>query len=211
MTQLEPICPQLPEPYYEHGGCTIYHGDCRDLLPHLEADVVVTDPPYGHGADRWTGGTWAKNPIYGLIKTWDSVVTPIEILMSALAGREGIVWGGNYFPLPVSRCWLAWMKASRMPTLADMELAWTSFNKPSKAFDEQRNPDGKRWHPTQKPLSLMKWCVRMTKGVILDPFMGSGTTLRAAKDLGRSCIGIEIEESYCEVAAKRLSQEVLDL
>ena len=96
-----------------------------------------------------------------------------------------------------------------MPTMADFELAWTNLDRPAKSWREDRNPDGKRWHPTQKPISLMQWCVSFVDGVVIDLFAGSGTTLLAAKNLGRRAIGVEIDERYCEIAAKRLAQEVL--
>jgi DNA modification methylase len=125
--------------------------------------------------------------------------------------ETSIVWGGNYYSMPASRCWLAWRKSSPMPTLADFELAWTSLDRPAKLFTEDRNPDGLRLHPTQKPLSLMTWCLSFADGDVFDPFCGSGTTLEAAKLLGRNAIGIEIEPKYCEIAVKRLRQEVLPL
>ena len=204
------------KPYYEHAGITIYHGDCREVLPWLEpADLVLTDPPYGHG-ERWQGGTWGAAEMYRDAERWDAEkFQDITLSLILRLGYESIIWGGNYYQLPPSRCWFAWYKNPSLDTLADFELAWTSFDRPSKSFFEDRNPDGKRMHPTQKPLSLMKWCIQQCRFddiaiTILDPFMGSGTTLRAAKDLGRRAIGIEIEEKYCEIAAKRLSQEVLD-
>jgi DNA modification methylase len=199
------------KPYYDEDGITIYHGDCREILPHLpKVDLVLTDPPYGL-ADRWTGGTWGAAPMYEDAKRWDRDI-PIDAVIAMLSlGTNSIIWGGNLYPLPPSRCWLSWEKSSKMSTLADFELAWTSFDRPSKQWLEDRNPDGKREHPTQKPLSLFLWCLGFAPdaSTILDPFMGSGTTLRAAKDLGRRCIGIEIEERYCEIAVKRLGQEVL--
>lgn len=200
------------KPYYEHAGITIYHGDCRDVLPLLSGiDAVVTDPPYGHG-DKWSGGTWASNPIYAAAFDWDASPVDADTINSVIrAAPLVIVWGGNYYQLPPSRFWLAWEKSQKMDTMADFELAWTNLDKPSKLFREIRNPDGKREHPTQKPLSLMHWCLGFLPNarLILDPFMGSGTTLVAAKDLGRKAIGIEIDEKYCEMAAKRLGQEVL--
>jgi len=199
-------------PYYQDDYVTIYHGDCRNILPHLEpVDLVLTDPPYGHG-DKWSGGTWAANPIYDDAFDWDAKPVSFDLLQMVISkAKDVIIWGGNYFGL-AGRCWLSWEKASKMKTLADFELAWTNFDRPSKLFRENRNPDGKRHHPTQKPLNLMKWCLSFAPAAqtILDPFMGSGTTLRAAKDLGRKGIGIEIEEKYCEIAAKRMRQEVLD-
>ena len=201
------------KPYYEHAGITIYHGDCRDVLPGLPSvGAVVTDPPYGHG-EMWSGGTWASNPIYDLAFQWDATPVSQETLQMVVAAAPlAIVWGGNYYQMPPSRCWLVWEKSSKMATMADCELAWTNLDRPAKLFCEQRNPDGKREHPTQKPLSLMRWCLSFVPdGTVLDPFMGSGTTLRAAKDVGRSAIGIEREEKYREIAAKRLQQEALNL
>lgn len=198
------------KPVYDHAEIQIYHGDCRDiLLPKV--DLVLTDPPYGHGK-RWSGGTWATNPIYEDAFRWDAEKVENELLLEVIEkGNYAIIWGGNYYILPSSRCWLAWEKSSKMPTMADFELAWTNFDKPSKMLRENRNPDGKRQHPTQKPLSLIKWCIELygNNNTILDPFMGSGTTLVAAKQLGRKAIGVEIEEKYVEIAINRLSQEVL--
>jgi site-specific DNA-methyltransferase (adenine-specific) len=201
----------LPKPYYDHGGITIYHGDCREILPLLgRFDLLLTDPPYGHG-DKWSGGTWASNPIYEAAFEWDAHTVDQSLLERCIAAAShAIVWGGNYYALPPSRCWLSWLKTSRMATMADFELAWTNLDRPAKAFDEDRNPDGKRYHPTQKPLSLIRWCIGLTEcQTVLDPFMGSGTTLRAAKDAGLRVVGIDRVERYCEIAAKRLAQEVL--
>ena len=202
-------------PYYEHAGITIYHGDCSHVIPTLsfKFDLVLTDPPYGHG-EKWSGGTWAANPIYDLAFEWDATPAPAETMQMVIAAApNAIVWGGNYYTMPPSRCWLAWVKSSLMRTMADFELAWTNLDRPAKLYREQRNPDGKRDHPTQKPLSLMRWCLALAPdaGLVLDPFMGSGTTLRAAKDCGKKAVGIEREERYCEIAAKRLAQEALPL
>ena len=199
-------------PYHESDGVTLYHGDCREILPQLgRFDLLLTDPPYGHG-DKWQGGTWGAAQMYKDAMQWDQC-TPAEDLISLIlsAAPVGIVWGGNYFRLPLSRCWLSWEKTSRMDTLADFELAWTSMDRPCKAFREDRNPDGKRQHPTQKPLSLMRWCLTFAPDAktILDPFAGSGTTLLAAKLEGRKAVGIEISEEYCEIAANRLRQRLL--
>ena len=201
------------KPYYDHAGITIYLGDCREILPTLEpVDLVLTDPPYGL-ADRWTGGTWGAAPMYDDAKRWDRDIPTDTVVSLATLAPLVIVWGGNLYPLPPSRSWLSWEKSSKMQTMADFELAWTNLDRPSKLWREDRNPDGKRQHPTQKPLSLMEWCLGFAPfaASVLDPFAGSGTTLVAAKNLGRRAIGIEIEERYCEIAAKRLSQEVLAL
>jgi site-specific DNA-methyltransferase (adenine-specific) len=202
------------KPYYDCDGITIYHGDCREILPTLpKCDLLLTDPPYGLGERLHNGGTWSTNPIYDAMLEWDLDPVDINLLSMFISLCEkSIVWGGNYFPLPVSRRWLAWKKINTMPTMADFELAWCSFDGNAKQYEAIRNPDGKRVHPTQKPLALMRWCLSFAPDAktILDPFMGSGTTLVAAKREGRKAVGIELEERYCEAAVKRLQQAVFD-
>ena len=199
------------KPYYQDEWVTLYHGDS---IQHPEwwtdADTLVTDPPYGLG-ERWQGGTWGANPMYADARRWD-VRPEDEDLLGMIGDRPAIVWGGNYFTLPPSRCWLAWIKNPSLNTMADFELAWTSLDRPAKAYTSTRNPDGPRGHPTQKPASLMEWCLGfMPDGAsVADPFAGSGTTLVAAKRLGRKAVGVELDERYCEIAAKRLAQDVLD-
>jgi site-specific DNA-methyltransferase (adenine-specific) len=199
-------------PYYEHGGITIYHGDCREIAPDLWLfDLMLTDPPYGLGK-RMSGGTWGREERYGDMWKWD-VAPPAEAVIE-LAGkaRQSIVWGGNYFGLPASRCWLSWSKTNAVHTMASMELAWTTLDRPAK---EWRGPVSihDTGHPTQKPLALMEWCLSLIPEAttIFDPFAGSGTTGVAAKNLNKSAVLVEREERYCEIAAKRLSQEVLPL
>jgi len=214
------------KPYYEHAGITIYHGDCREILPELEkVDLVLTDPPYGIKMSQGFGGFGGfGEPIarkqYPDI--WDND-RPDPILFNFLidGSANQIIWGGNFFAdiLPRSTHWIFWNKLQTMPTFGDGELAWTNFERKSVRMVTVewngllgKEPEGRK-HPTQKPLKLLLWCVTEYSELhktILDPFMGSGTTLRAAKDLGRKAIGIEIEEKYCEIAAKRLSQEVFN-
>jgi len=204
------------KPYYEdtRAGITIYKGDCREILPSLPpVDLVLTDPPYGIGADSHQGPAKHGWKQYGKVG-WDLAKPERWVIEMAISkGRHGIVWGGNYFELPPKMGWLVWDKGQRDFSLADCELAWTTENRAARVFDYSRAKaiqDGKE-HPTQKPVELMRWCMTLFEDckTILDPFTGSGTTLRAAKDLGRKAIGIEIEEKYCEIAAKRLAQEVL--
>jgi len=195
------------KPYYQDSAVTIYHGDCREILPDLgRFDLLLTDPPYGL---NMSGGTWGKK-MDTVYQKWDS--KPADIAHLFQFSEKAIVWGGNYFTLPPSRCWLVWKKPF-FPTMADCEMAWTNFDANSRVKELGRSPDGKQFHPTQKPVALMSWCIGIAGDVenILDPFMGSGTTLRAAKDLNRKAIGIEIEEKYCEIAAQRMCQEVLEL
>ena len=213
----------LPKPFYEDGSVTIYHGDCRELLPHIDADVLVTDPPYGiryspsqNSAKAWGRKTFVgKTVVVGDEKPFD----PAPLLrFPSLA-----IFGANHFAdkLPPSSAWLVWDKRDGMTRndFADCELVWTNLSSPARLIRHQWNGALRasergipRVHPTQKPEVVMRWIIeQMPVGTILDPFMGSGTTLRAAKDLGRKAVGIELEERYCEIAAERCSQEVLDL
>jgi site-specific DNA-methyltransferase (adenine-specific) len=193
------------EPYYQDSAVTIYHGDCREWMP--SADVLVTDPPYGiNFAGQPT--LWQRQA--GRVpEPWDLERADVGFLLD---GRPACIWGGNYFPLPLSRGWMVWFKPDAPPSMGDAELAWTNLDKNVRAITYSISAtNGERVaHPTQKPLAVMTWCLAgMPEGVILDPFAGSGTTLRAAKDLGRKAIGIEIEEKYCEIAARRCAQEVI--
>lgn len=223
--------------YYEHAGITIYHGDCREILPTLSKhDLLLTDPPYGIGMSHGAiGGTSGKGGFGGRkfcrtypARDWgqsdwdDTPAAPELIEMCRQAAPRQVIWGGNYFHLPPSMRWLVWDKKNDGTGFADCELAWTNQRAAVRIFRWRWNGmlqeysgrlKEKRLHPTMKPLALMKWCIGLFSGCrsVIDPFMGSGTTLVAAKELGLSAIGIEREEKYCEFAAKRLAQEVLAL
>lgn len=176
-------------------------------LTSLGAGAVVTDPPYGLGK-RMSGGTWGTADKYAELWAWD-VLPPTDLILSLTLIGPTVIWGGHYFPLPPSRCWLIWDKRNAVPTVADCEMAWTNLDRPTKRLSA---PVGVHdtGHPTQKPIQLMRWTLGFVAGgTILDPFMGSGTTLVAAKQLGRRAIGIELEERYCEIAAKRLAQDCM--
>lgn len=196
------------KPYYEHAGITIYLGDCRSILPEIKADVVVTDPPYGIGfAAQPT--KWQRRAGQAP-EAWDDEAP--DLGQALAAAPVACVWGGNYFALPPSRGWLVWTKPDAPPSMGSVEMAWTNLDQNARHISHSIGATNaeRLGHPTQKPLRVMRWCLEsLPDGLILDPFMGSGTTLRAAKDLGRRAIGIEIEERYCEIAAKRLAQEVL--
>jgi tRNA G10 N-methylase Trm11 len=216
--------------YYEADGITIYHGDCREVLPVLGADfAVVSDPPYGMDYDtdsrRFSGGAAgekrygqgsAGRPIRGDSKSFD----PVPLL----SYPSVVLWGFNHFAqrLPVGTV-LVWVKKKEHRLgafLSDAELAWEKGGCgvyvryfPGDGRWDLAEGDLARSHPAQKPLGVMAWGIeRSNNGLpILDPFAGVGTTLQAAKKLNRRAIGIEIEERYCEIAAERLSQGVLGL
>jgi site-specific DNA-methyltransferase (adenine-specific) len=208
----------LPKPYYEADGIVIYHGDCREILPGLKpVDLVLTDPPYGIGRSGKPKSTSSHGGHKGYPDLgWDKISPSPEVFAQVLAaGKDSVVWGANYYPhsMPPSSGWLLWDKGQRIDQ-ADGELAASTNTGPLRIFTLNRAAiasDG-AVHPTQKPLKLIKWCCSFfpNAGTILDPFMGSGTTLVAAKQLNRRAIGIEIEEKYCEIAVNRLRQRVLD-
>jgi DNA modification methylase len=216
----------LPKPYYndERAGIQIYLGDCREILPLLpKADLILTDPPYGIGeayGKNKSRSNRAKAQDYG-DSSWDDSPPDAETIRTVInKGTNAILWGGNYFQgLEPSPCWLVWDKDNGSNDFADCELAWTNLKKAVRKItyrwagmlQQDMKHKEVRYHPTQKPVAVLSWAMQIGGGAsIIDPFMGSGTTLRAAKDLGRKAIGIEIEERYCEIAAKRLQQEVFD-
>lgn len=210
------------QPYYKDDYATIYHGDCCEILPQIEkVDLVLTDPPYGmaynHG--KTTNRKWDSRHHGVAITGDDAPFDPVVFL----GFPQVVLWGANYYAdkLPPSRGWLVWQKRPNMKPndFSDCELAWTNQPMPVRCFSHMWNGvlrdsevAQKTLHPTQKPIALMRWCLSFfpEAKTILDPFMGSGATLRAAKDLGLQSIGIEIEEKYCEIAAERLRQEVFD-
>ncbi len=180
----------------------------------MAADVVVTDPPYGISAGitgGFRGKTGAARLWTNVAEVWDLNIA--EWLPSYLVGRKAIIWGGNYYSLPTSRGWLVWDKCQSFSG-SEAELAWSNVAPAVRVFRLSRVEAfcclETKEHLTQKPLALMKWCIGFTSGSVLDPFMGSGTTLVAAKSQGRKAIGIDVSERYCEIAANRLSQEVLE-
>jgi len=210
---------ELPDnPYYQDDAVIIYHGDCREILPDLpKVDLVLTDPPYGINIVKKRGymgmSTRQYDPVIGDKEEWnlDFLFTRAENL---------IIFGGNYFKLPISRGWLVWDKdhfAER--TYGDVELIWTSYDKPTRTIKCQwdgftrKGETTPKVHPTQKPIELIGKIIKeysQAGDLILDPFLGSGTTAYCAKKLNRKCIGIEIEEKYCEIAAKRCCQTVMN-
>jgi len=214
------------KPYYEQDGITIYHGDCREILPALGAfDLLLTDPPYGvsesrHNATHGDRSNLAAAVDYGDAE-WDDVPAHEALAVARNLCKNQIVFGGNYYHLPPSSCWLVWDK-DNTGDFADCELAWTNLKKAVRKLTYRWNgmlqqpgrPKEQRQHPTQKPEPVMVWALGHAPQdvrTVLDPFMGSGTTLVACKRLGKAATGIELDERYCEIAANRLSQGALAL
>ena len=183
-------------------------GDCLEVMPTLgRVDAVVTDPPYGIGITK-SNRICVSRGMGG--KSWDDA-TPPAALIFAWRREETpmIVWGGNYFDLPPTRAPLVWDKNNADRDFADFEMAWTNLDMVARRIVfRPMNMDGGKVHPTQKPVRVMEWCLGFLPDAktILDPFMGSGTTLVACQKLGRHGIGIEIDPDYFEIACRRVEE-----
>lgn len=213
----------LPTPYYDEGGVTLYHGDAREILPHVEADVLLTDPPYGIGYEANRRRVALPKSIRG-----DRDVSVRDDVLLWWSPRPALIFGSWKAPRPEgTRMVLVWDQGDALG-MGDTSLPWKpcwqeiyvlgSGFRGRRTSSELRNSPpvqslarNGRVHPNEKPIRLIQALLaKCPEGTVLDPFAGSGTTLVAAKNLGRRAIGIEIEERYCEVAAKRLGQGVLD-
>lgn len=185
------------------GDCRLILGDCLSIMPLLgKVDAVVTDPPYGIGITK-SNRLATSRGLGG--KDWDD--KPADI--STLPDVPSIIWGGNYFDLPPMRAPLVWDKNNAGRDFADFEMAWTNLDMVARRIVlRPMNMDGGKEHPTQKPIRVMEWCLGFIPDAttILDPFMGSGTTLVACAKLGRKGIGIELDPDYFEIACKRVQQ-----
>ena len=188
------------------GECTLYLGDCIPVMRAISGvSAVLADPPYGLGK-KMQGGTWgAKDEFSGFLQ-WDLEAKQEWVDAILALGVPTIIWGANYFSVPASRCWLLWSKVNAVPTMADAEMAWTNLDKPAKRFDA---PVGRveYGHPTSKPLPLFQWCLSHLPGdgVVLDPFLGSGTSGVACVKAGRPFVGIELNETYFDTACRRIA------
>ena len=209
------------------GGQALYLGDCLEIMPALgRVDAVLADPPYGIGesagkAKTRTSGLTSKiaggrqyQRDYGN-KGWDDKTADEAVALAIALAKHSIIFGGNYYALPPSSCWLVWDKLNGDTDFADCELAWTNLPKAVRRLQllwngcmrvERHIP---REHPTQKPVGVMEWCIRQlpeTAQTILDPFMGSGTTLVACAKMGRKGIGIELDPDYFDIACRRVEE-----
>ena len=218
----------MTQPYYQDDRVTLYHGDCLYELGWLSASVLVTDPPYGYShASGWAGkfqgeaiandhDLTARDEALELWATHDAHGTT----------RPALVFGSWRMPKPAgTHTVLTWDKGPAAG-MGDLSVPWKPNTEEvyviGKGFQGSRDTSvltghtvvtwasKGREHPNMKPVSLMSALVAKTVGTVADPFAGSGSTLVAAKQLGRTAIGVELEERYCEVIAKRLAQDVLD-
>ena len=218
----------MTTPYYQDDAVTLYHGDCLEIDAWLAADVMVTDPPYGM-AYRGFGGRPGMNdathyePVVG-----DGDATTRDAVLERWGDRPALVFGTWRVPRPAAtRQVIVWDKSMSGPGMGALDLPWGPSHeevyvlgrgfrgkrqgsvygfRPYKSRDSIR-PD----HPTPKPTALVEALLaHCPRGVVADPFAGRGTTLLVARNIGRRAVGIEVEERYCEVIAKRLAQGALD-
>lgn len=174
-----------------------------------KVDAVVTDPPYGIGfASQPT--KWQRRAGQAP-KNWDNQTCEIVERLPDVA-ETCLIWGGNYYRLPLTRGWLSWYKPDAPPSMASLELCWTSRDMNARQFSRSIGATNAErvGHPTQKPVALMEWCLGFIPDAktILDPFMGSGTTLAACHRMGRHGIGIELDEDYFDMACRRVEEAV---
>ena len=207
-------------PYYDRDGITIWHADCRDILPSINpdsVDLLLTDPPYGIRVNTDTSTRYGQKKFPGRDRPPvigdDAPFDPSDLL----SFRRLVLWGANNYAdrLPPSSAWIVWDRLSGDSNTADAEVAWTNLSGTVRMYRHLWNglcrasEVGSHLHPTQKPVALMAWILnRWTKpgDLILDPYMGSGPVARAAQLLNRRYIGIELVEDYCKAAVNRLAQ-----
>lgn len=224
----------LPTPYYDDGRVTIYHGDCREILPEIEAESIITDPVWPD-CEHIFPGIDAKELLGEALAVAN--VERVAVQIGCGSDPRFLEVVPSHWPF-IRTCWLEYACPSYQGRILNTGDVAYVFGEPpasrkgarvlpGKYIATKADPGFTRWnwdaarrvkrdhakempHPTPRKLSHVTWLVKWFGGEsIIDPFMGSGTTIRAAKDLNRRVIGIEVEERYCEVAVKRLGQEVL--
>lgn len=203
------------------GNAELYCGDCMEVLPTLgKVDAVITDPPYGIGESKKQGisrvrptNKWSKPmPSKYEVLEWDNETADLQTIKYITSIGKCIIWGGNYYHMQPSSCWLVWDKLTT-GDFADCELAWTNLKKAVRKFEwlwsgfKKQQPE-ERYHPTQKPVALMQWCILQAgmPATVLDPFMGSGTTGVACMNMGIHFVGVEKEPKYFDIACRRIEQ-----
>lgn len=206
-------------PYYADDLVTLYHGDCLDTPEWLEADVLITDPPYG--IDYRSGRVRTNRLING-----DRTVDLRDDALALWGDRPALVFGSWKRPRPESaRQLIVWDKRGGAGFSGDLAMPWADITEEiyvlGKGWTGRRRPaiysiptlpsQNRPDHPTPKPVRLMAELIMYAPpGVIADPFAGSGPTLIAAREAGRRAVGVELDERYCEMIAKRLSQQAFD-
>lgn len=195
----------------DHTGFDLRCCDCMDLMrefPDKHFDLAIVDPPYGIGMDgknNWSGSKHEK-------KNWDAAPPPMEYFteLRRVSGEQ-IIWGGNYFPLPPTSCWLIWDKINDGFSFADAELAWASFKTAVRTFRYARGSDrDTRIHPTQKPVALYRWLLEKYAEPgqrILDTHLGSGSHAIACHYFGAHLTACEIDPDYFKAAMERIARE----
>ena len=203
------------------GGQRLILGDCLEVMPLLgRFDAVVTDPPYGIRYDVAAAKSSGKKSGKGFgfkgeyrATDWDSAACDGAVDLAVGMAGKAIIFGGNYYQLGASPCWLVWDKETN-GQFADCELAWTNLDQPARLIRHMWNGgirkghEPRHGHPTQKPIGVMEWCLGHVPNAqtILDPFMGSGTTLVACHRMGRHGTGIELDPDYFAIACKRVDE-----
>lgn len=224
----------MSAPYYADESVTLYHGDCREVTAWLDADVLVTDPPYGR---NWQSGSGMTNsegrgrgsiPHGGIANDRDTAAR--DAALEAWGDRLAVVFGDLLIPPPFGAVQTliyakppdAGIKGARAGRRRDAEAVYllgpwpvgvggqSSILRTRGLVAGPRGVATRAGHPHAKPLDVMQELVDLSPGVVADPFAGSGSTLLAARACGRKVIGVELEERYCEIAARRLDQGVLD-
>lgn len=195
-----------------------YNIDCMEYmrtLPDKAFDLAVVDPPYGLPKESSSGSGKLKHRAFnrGHISAWDSA--PDEEYFTELfrISEHQVIWGGNYFPMPPSRCFLVWDKLQPFPNFSRCEYAWTNFSNPSKLFSYDNRYAGKI-HPTQKPVELYAWVYGMFArpgDKILDTHLGSGSSRIAAYDVGLDFVGCEIDPDYFAAQEERYQRHIAQM
>ena len=190
--------------------------DCMEFMkgiPDKYYELAIVDPPYGIDAGNMTGGA-GKNKQWDKGKDWDKEIPTDEYFIELCrVSKNQIIWGGNYFPLPPTKCFLIWDKKNDGRDFAECEMAWTSFDMVARMYRMRpMNMDGGKIHPTQKPVALYKWLLKnyaKPNDKIFDSHVGSGSIRIACHDMGFDFTGCEIDKDYWQAQEERFNRHVM--